>query len=97
MFLDFLKKIFKKDKNMDEKIIPSTDQKQETLMKKRKHKLEIQVYEADWEDADRNNGQPRWKPVRSDPALDGGRPNMIAVSLSVVKAFLFSLSVKNLS
>lgn len=48
--------------------------------KKRKHKLEIQVYEADYEKADANNGQPLWRPVRSDPVLDGGRPNIIEVA-----------------
>lgn len=48
--------------------------------KKRKHKLEIQIYEADWEKADANNGQPLWRPVRSDPALDGGKPNIIEVA-----------------
>ena len=48
--------------------------------KKRKHKLEIQVYEADYEKADANNGQPQWRPVRSDPVLDGGRPNIIEVA-----------------
>lgn len=46
----------------------------------RKHKLEIQVFEADWEKADFNNGKPHWRPVRSDPVLDGGRPNIIEVS-----------------
>lgn len=51
-----------------------------TMTKKRKHKLEIQVYEADYEKADANNGQPQWRPVRSDPALDGGRPNIIEVA-----------------
>lgn len=45
----------------------------------RAHKLEIQVYEADWEKADSNNGQPIWKPVRSDPQLDGGRPTIVEV------------------
>ena len=48
--------------------------------KKRKHKLEIQVYEADYEKADANNGKPQWRPVRSDPVLDGGRPNIIEVA-----------------
>lgn len=48
--------------------------------KKRKHKLEIQVYEADYEKADANNGKPMWRPVRSDPVLDGGRPNIIEVA-----------------
>ena len=47
---------------------------------KRKHKLEIQVFEADYEKADSNNGQPTWRPVRSDPVLDGGRPNIIEVA-----------------
>ena len=46
----------------------------------RKHKLEIQVYEADWEKADFNSGKPTWRPVRSDPVLDGGRPNIIEVA-----------------
>lgn len=45
----------------------------------RAHKLEIQVYEADWEKADSNNGQPIWKPVRGDPQLDGGRPTIVEV------------------
>ena len=70
--LDIVKKIFttKKDNNMSDQTTPPI---------KRKHKLEIQVYEADYENADRNNGMPQWRPVRSDPTLDGGRPNIIEV------------------
>ena len=75
-FLGSIKKIFKKkENNMSEQTTP--EQKPQP---KRKHKLEIQVFEADYEKADVNNGQPQWRPVRSDPALDGGRPNIIEVA-----------------
>ena len=57
-----------------------SNDKAQAAPKKRKHKLEIQVYEADYEKADANNGQPQWRPVRSDPVLDGGRPNIIEVA-----------------
>lgn len=57
-----------------------SNDKAQASPKKRKHKLEIQVYEADYEKADANNGQPQWRPVRSDPVLDGGRPNIIEVA-----------------
>ena len=78
MILDFIANLFKskKDNNMDTKTNATTQQPP----KKRKHKLEIQVYEADWEKADANNGHPMWRPVRSDPILDGGRPNIIEVA-----------------
>lgn len=72
-------KWFSKDKG--EKMSEQTPvQVMPTQAKKRKHKLEIQVYEADYEKCDANNGQPQWRPVRSDPALDGGRPNIIEVA-----------------
>ena len=86
MMFDFFKKLFKnnKDKNaMDENKAQVNDMNASSNVqakKVRKHKLEIQVYEADWEKADANNGQPQWRPVRSDPALDGGRPNIIEVA-----------------
>lgn len=70
MFLDFFKRIFRKKDMTEDK----------TTSKPRKHKFEIQVYEADWEKADANNGQPQWRPVRGDPQLDGGRPNIIEVA-----------------
>lgn len=73
MFLELIKKIFKKKEY-------KMDQQSQNTNNKRKHKLEIQVYEADWTDADKNNGQPKWRVVRSDPALDGGRPNIIEVA-----------------
>ena len=47
--------------------------------KKRKHKLEIQVYEADYDNVP-DGAEPKWRPVRTDPALDGGRPNIIEVA-----------------
>lgn len=56
------------------------DAQQNATAQKRKHKLEIQVYEADYEKADANNGQPRWRVVRSDLALDGGMPPIIEVA-----------------
>ena len=72
-------KWFSKDKG--EKMSEQTPvQVTPTQAKKRKHKLEIQVYEADYEKCDANNGQPQWRPVRSDPTLDGGRPNIIEVA-----------------
>ena len=77
--IDFIKKLFtrKKDLNiMDQQTKPETG----STAQKRKHKFEIQVYEADYEHADSNNGQPRWRIVRTDPALDGGRPNIIEVA-----------------
>ena len=86
MMFDFFKKLFRnnKDKNaMDENKAQANDMNASSNVqakKVRKHKLEIQVYEADWEKADANNGQPQWRPVRSDPALDGGRPNIIEVA-----------------
>lgn len=50
-----------------------------TALKKRKHKLEIQVYEADYDNVP-DGAEPKWRPVRTDPALDGGRPNIIEVA-----------------
>lgn len=76
--VDYIKRLFckKKDNTMSDKTTSSG----QAPAPKRKHKLEIQVYEADYEKADANNGQPQWRPVRSDPALDGGRPNIIEVA-----------------
>lgn len=45
---------------------------------KRKHKLEIQIFDIDYEDADKNNGMPFKRPVRND--LDGGKPPVIEVA-----------------
>jgi len=45
---------------------------------KRKHKLEIQIFDIDYEDADKNNGMPMKRPVRND--LDGGKPTVIEVA-----------------
>lgn len=53
---------------------------QQNPQPKRKHKFEIQVEEADYERADQNGGKPEWRIVRSDPRLDGGRPNIIEVA-----------------
>lgn len=77
--IDYVKRLFckKKDNSMSDK---TTNSSRQSAAPKRKHKLEIQVYEADYEKADANNGQPQWRPVRSDPALDGGRPNIIEVA-----------------
>ena len=50
-----------------------------TPPKKRKHKLEIQVYEADYTDVP-DGAKPKWRPVRSDPALGGGGPVIIEVA-----------------
>ena len=50
-----------------------------TSPKKRKHKLEIQVYEADYTDVP-DGASPKWRPVRSDPALGGGGPVIIEVA-----------------
>ena len=76
LFIESIRKLFKKkDKNMNEQTTL-----EQNSQPKRKHKLEIQVYEADYEKADANNGQPQWRPVRSDPILDGGRPNIIEVA-----------------
>lgn len=69
MLLKYIKNFFRKDKMAAEQNTGAP----------RAHKLEIQVYEADWEKADSNNGQPIWKPVRGDPQLDGGRPTIVEV------------------
>ena len=75
-FLGSIKRLFKKkENNMSEQTTP-----EHKPQPKRKHKLEIQVFEADYEKADANNGHPQWRPVRSDPALDGSRPNIIEVA-----------------
>ena len=71
---------FKADQVADDVAAIISNDKAQAASKKRKHKLEIQVYEADYEKADANNGQPHWRPVRSDPVLDGGRPNIIEVA-----------------
>ena len=70
----------KKETNMSDS--PNTPEKiaQEKPKAKRKHKFEIQIYEADYEKADANNGQPEWRLVRGDPKLDGGRPMVIEVA-----------------
>lgn len=47
--------------------------------KKRKHKLEIQVYEADYTDVP-DGSPPKWRAVRSDPTLGGGGPVVIEVA-----------------
>lgn len=74
--LSAISRLFKRNKDMSEQTLSQNQAPQ----KKRKHKLEIQVYEADYETADANGGKPKWRPVRSDPALDGGRPNIIEVA-----------------
>ena len=51
----------------------------QTALKKRKHKLEIQVYEADYTDVP-DGSPPKWRPVRSDPALGGGGPVIVEVA-----------------
>ena len=76
--VDSIKGFFSKKKDDDMSDKPPTIEN--APQPKRKHKLEIQVFEADYERADSNNGQPQWRPVRSDPALDGGRPNIIEVA-----------------
>ena len=50
----------------------------ETNNNKRKHKLEIQVFEADYTDADKNMGQPLWRPVNY--GMDNGKPLIIEVA-----------------
>ena len=50
----------------------------ETNNNKRKHKLEIQVLEADYTDADKNMGQPLWRPVNY--GMDNGKPLIIEVA-----------------
>lgn len=76
--LTSIKKLFSKKKDND--MSDQTTMPEQKPQKKRKHKLEIQVFEADYEKADANNGQPTWRPVRNDPVLDGGRPNIIEVA-----------------
>ena len=73
--LKSIKSLFSKKKESKE-----MDAQQSGVAPKRKHKLEIQVYEADYEKADANNGKPQWRAVRSDPALDGGMPPIIEVT-----------------
>lgn len=77
LFLESIKRLFKKK---EDKMSDQTTNVEQKPQSKRKHKLEIQVFEADYEKANSNNGQPQWRPVRSDPALDGGRPNIIEVA-----------------
>jgi hypothetical protein len=66
----FFKKLFSRKhiKNMNN----------ETNNNKRKHKLEIQVLEADYTDADKNMGQPLWRPVNY--GMDNGKPLIIEVA-----------------
>ena len=82
MSLDFFKKLFKKSK--DKEIMDENNaQPNAPISKKatpRKHKLEIQVYDVDWEDADRNNGKPTLRPVARGGALDDGKPLIIEVA-----------------
>ena len=42
---------------------------------KRKHKYEIQIYEADYDKADFRGGRPEWRPIAR--GLDNGRPVII--------------------
>lgn len=42
---------------------------------KRKHKYEIQIFEADYEHADSNGGRPEWRPIAR--GLDNGKPVVI--------------------
>jgi hypothetical protein len=67
---EFFKKLFSRKhiKNMNN----------ETNNNKRKHKLEIQVLEADYTDADKNMGQPLWRPVNY--GMDNGKPLIIEVA-----------------
>ena len=80
----WLTKLFKTDNskaldmendNVEKTNIPNAP----AASKKRKHKLEIQVYEADYDNVP-DGAEPKWRPVRTDPALDGGRPNIIEVA-----------------
>ena len=77
-FLSIIRSLFKNKK--DVKMNEQTQTSEQKPQPKRKHKLEIQIYEADYEKADSNNGQPQWRPVRADPTLDGGRPTIIEVA-----------------
>lgn len=76
---NFLQRLFNRNKkdnnymseqqNVKDSLAPNTV---------RKHKLEIQVYEADYENADANNGKPVWRPVNY--GKDNGKPLIIEVA-----------------
>lgn len=82
MFFGFLKRLFKKDnKNMDDgKTTASTEIAKVDKAQKRKHKLEIQIFDIDWEDSNKNGGKPTLRPVSRGGALDDGRPIIIEVA-----------------
>ena len=66
----------KKDNDMSEQ----TSISEQTIQPKRKHKFEIQIEEADYADNDPDCKHPIWRVVRSDPRLDGGRPNIVEIA-----------------
>ena len=66
---------------MDNNILTSTNNAQPKNIKKRKHKLEIQIYDLDWTNVDDNaGGKPIMRPVARGGALDDGRPIIIEVA-----------------
>lgn len=71
MIVSFFKKLFsrKTTNNMNTETTSTTN---------RKHKLEIQVFEADYDKADQNNGNPQWRPVNY--GMDNGKPLIIEVA-----------------
>ena len=80
VLLDTVKKFFLKKKEREEGNMSDTPSNASAAPqpKKRKHKLEIQVYEADYEKMDANNGKPQWRPVNY--GMDNGKPLVIEVA-----------------
>ena len=76
--IDSIKRAFsrkkKEDNGMSEQVVANG----QAVPLKRKHKLEIQVYEADYEKADANNGQPQWRLVNY--GMDNGKPLIVEVA-----------------
>ena len=76
---NFLQQLFKRNKKdnnyMNEQQTVKNSLAPNTV---RKHKLEIQVYEADYENEDANNGKPVWRPVNY--GKDNGKPLIIEVA-----------------
>lgn len=76
---DKISQFFKRNNKMSSEDQPQQNGAPKAKMVPRKHKYEIQVYEADWEGVP-NDGQPNWKPVMVDPRLSGGKPTIIEVA-----------------
>ena len=68
---------FKADQVIGDAAAVSSNDKAQAALKKRKHKLEIQLYEADYTDVP-DGAPPKWRPVNM--GRDAGKPIIVEVA-----------------